>query len=238
MNKQTYINDLTVQLKARNVDDIDEIVSEYDEHFTRKMADGYTEAEIAAKLGTPKEIALQFAAIGSGTEKKSSGRFLSAIGAIVTDIFVVPFFIIMYAWLAVIGATTVASALFGICLLVRPLLPPDFLFIPPMPYVGGALMGAMTIAFGALAAVATVYCGALTFQMGKSYRRWHKNAFTDGKYPPYAIHPILKDHLRRRIRSIGLISLLVFGASFVIGFIVLSASAGSLGFWHVWNWFV
>ena len=237
MNKQTYLSELTGQLKARNIDDIDEIVAEYDEHFTRKMADGYAEEEIAAKLGAPTEIALQFADVGSGADKKKSGRFLAGVGAIAADIFAVPFFIIMYAWLAVIGATSVASALTGICLIIRPLLPPDFLFIPPMPYVGGAFMGAMTIAFGVLAAVATVYSCALTVQMGKSYRRWHKNAFTGGKYPPYAMHPVLKDHLRRRVRSIGLIALIVFGASFIIGFVVLSASAGSLGFWHVWHWF-
>lgn len=238
MNKQTYLSELTSQLKQRNIEDIDEILAEYDEHFTRKKADGYTEEEVAAKLGKPKEIALQFAPSEGGAEKKRSGKFLAGLGAIAADIFAVPFFIIMYAWLVVIGATSLSFALCGISLIIKPLLPPDFLFIPPMPYVGGVFMGAMTIAFGALAAVATVYSGALTFQMGKSYRRWHKNVFTDGKYPPYAIHPILKDHLRRRMRSIGLIALIVFGASFVIGFIVLSASAGSLGFWHVWNWFV
>ena len=238
MTKQTYLIELTGQLKARNVDDIDEIVAEYDEHFTRKMADGFTEEEIAAKLGAPKEIALQFAAVGSGADKKKSGRLLTGIGAIVTDIFVVPFFILMYAWLAVIGATSVSAALFGICLLVRPLLPPDFLFIPPMPYVGGAFLGATSIALAVLAAAATVYCGALTVQMGKSYGRWHKNAFSDGKLPPYAMHPILKDRLRRRLRSVGLVALVVFVASFAIGFIILSASAGSLGFWHVWHWFM
>jgi TctA family transporter len=47
----------------------------------------------------------------------------------------------------------------------------------------------------------------------------------------------MKDHLRRKVRSIGLVALLVFVISFIVGFVVLSASAGSLGFWHVWHWF-
>jgi uncharacterized membrane protein len=62
MNKQAYLNELKAHLKASAVSDIDEIIAEYDEHFTRKIADGYTEEEIAAKLGRPKEIALQFCA--------------------------------------------------------------------------------------------------------------------------------------------------------------------------------
>jgi hypothetical protein len=60
----------------------------------------------------------------------------------------------------------------------------------------------------------------------------------DGKYPPYSMHPMMKDRLRRRLRSVSLIALIVFGATFFIGFVVLAASAGALGFWHVWNWFV
>ena len=80
MTKQTYLNELNTYLKANNVDDIDEIVAEYDEHFTRKMADGYTEEEIAAKLLKPKEIALQFADAGSKTEKKKTNKVLVGIG--------------------------------------------------------------------------------------------------------------------------------------------------------------
>ena len=237
MNKQAYLNELNSHLKSNNVEDIEEIIAEYDVHFTRKMADGYTEEEIAAKLGKPKEIALQFAPSESKSERKKSGKLLTGIGLFFADLFTIPFFIVMYAWLAVIGATSIASALCGISLIIRPLLPSDLIFLPPMPYPGGAIMGAMMIALGVLAAVATIYSCALTVQMGRSFLRWHKNMTNDGKYPPYSMHPVIKDHLRRKLRSFGLIALIVFGAAFVIGFAVLSASAGTFGFWHVWHWF-
>jgi uncharacterized membrane protein len=237
MTKQTYLNELNTYLKANNVEDIDEIVAEYDEHFTRKMADGYTEEEIAARLLKPKEIAQQFAAAGSKTEKKKSNKVLVGIGLFFSDLFVIPFTIVMYAWMAVLGLTAIATAVYGIGLIVRPLLPENILIIPPMPYAGGAIWGVMMIAFGLLAAFASIYFGALTMQMWRAYRRWHKNMFSGGKYPPYSMHPVLKDHLRRKLRSVTMIALVALGAAFVIGFIVMAVSANALGFWHTWNWF-
>jgi uncharacterized membrane protein len=237
VNKQSYLNELNSHLKSNNVEDSDEIIAEYEEHFTRKMADGYTEEEIASKLGKPKEIALQFAPDESGKEKRKTNRWLVGAGLFFTDLFVIPFTILMYAWLAVLGATSIASALVGIALIIRPLLPSNYLFIPSMPYGGGVVWALTMIAFGVLAAVVTVYCARLTVQIVKAYRRWHKNIFSGGKYPPYSMHPVLEDHLRRRLRTVALIAVIVLGVTFLIGYIVMAASAGALGFWHVWHWF-
>lgn len=237
MNKQSYLNELSNHLKTNNVEDIEEIIAEYDIHFIRKMADGYTEEEIASKLAKPKEIALQFAQSESKTEKKQGNKILTGIGLFFSDLLTIPFFIMMYAWMFIIGAVSISSALCGICLIIRPLLPSDIIILPPMPYTGGAIMGAMMIAFCVLAAIAAIYSFALTSQLGKSYMRWHKNMTSGGKYPPYAIHPILKDYLRRKLRNVGMIAIIVFAAAFIIGYIVLAASAGSFGFWHVWHWF-
>jgi uncharacterized membrane protein len=236
VNKQSYLNELQNHLKSNNVEDIGEIIAEYDEHFSRKTADGYTEDEIAAKLGKPKEIALQFTPADNKTAARNGSKVLTGIGLSCADLAAVPFFIVMYAWVLVLAAAAAASVLCGIGLLIKPLLP-DMIFLPPMPYLSGALFGLMMLAFGVLAAAAALYSGALTRQMGKTYLRWHKNASNGGKYPPYSMHPILKDQLRRRLRSIGLIALVVFGAAFVIGFIASAANAGAFGFWHVWHWF-
>ena len=240
MTKELFLKELTDRLKAGQVSDIDEILAEYGEHFDRKLADGYAEEEIAAKLGSPKEIALQFAEAETRPESKKSNKLIAGIGLFFADLVVVPFFGAMYAWLFVLGALSLASALGGISLIIRPLLPADFgaNILPPMPYGGGLLMGAALIALGVLAAVAAVYSCALTVQMGKSYLRWHKNVMNDGKYPPYSMHPVLKDFLRRRLRTVGLVALMAFVISFIVGYIVLAVCAGSPGFWHVWHWFV
>lgn len=238
MNKQTYLSDLFNSLKANNVEDIEEIVAEYEEHFSRKMADGYTEEEISAKLGKPKEIAVQFAPVRQSAGGKSAKKAVLRTGLVFSDLFVSMFFIVMFAWVAVLGAFALSSAVLGFCMLIKPLLPEGFLFIPYMPYAGGAVWGITFIALGALASVLTIYSNALTMQLGRAYLRWHKNTLSDGKYPPLAMHPMLKDNARRKLRSLSLIALVVVGAGFIIGYVILASSAGALGFWHAWNWFV
>ena len=43
MTRETYISELTRLLKKQNTPDIEDIVAEYDAHFTYKTADGFTE---------------------------------------------------------------------------------------------------------------------------------------------------------------------------------------------------
>ena len=50
MTKQEYIDALTKALKIKKVKEIDEIISEYEDHFAFKITDGYSEEEVAAKL--------------------------------------------------------------------------------------------------------------------------------------------------------------------------------------------
>ena len=238
MDKNTWIKELTGYLKAQNIDDIDEIISEYDEHFARKAADGYSEEEIAVKLGGPKEIAAQFFAVKEKPEGKKAGRLFLGAGLAFADIFVASFFIVLFLWVVVLGAAALGSALSGVALIVNPLLPESINVIPPMPYAGAVIMGITVIAFSLLLAIVTQYCWALTVQMGRAYKRWHKNTMTDAKYPPLDVHPTLKDKTRRRLRTMALIALVIFGAGLIVGYVVLAASAGSLGFWHAWNWFV
>ncbi|NLT13963.1 MAG: DUF1700 domain-containing protein, partial [Clostridiales bacterium] len=231
------LNELSSYLKSGNIEDIDEILAEYDEHFMRKMADGYTEEEIAAKLGKPKEIAAQFKPVGIKADQRKGGKIVIGTGLVFADIFVVSFFIVLYAWAIVLGAAALGSAVCGLSLFIRPLLPAGIIFLPPMPYIGGVILGVTLLAFGVLLAVVTVYSWTLTNQLGKAYRRWHKNMMSDGKFPPLAKHPMVKDVTRRKLRTVTLIALIALGVSFIIGYIVMAASAGALGFWHAWKWF-
>ncbi len=238
MDKQTYLKELAGYLKAQNVDDIDEIISEYDEHFTRKASDGYSEEEIAKKLGGPKEIAAQFAAVKVKPERKKPGRVFLWTGLVFADIFIWSFFIVLFLWVVVMGIASLAVAAAGIALILSPLLMSFVTVIPPMPYAGAVIMGVTVIAFAVLLAIVTQYSWALTVQMGRAYRRWHKNTLSETPYPPLDLHPTLKDKTRRRLRTAALLALVVFGVGFVVGYVVLAASAGALGFWHAWNWFV
>ena len=57
MTKQEYLAQLKNELKHNDISDEDEILSEYEQHFAFKLADGFSEEEIAAKLGAPAQIA-------------------------------------------------------------------------------------------------------------------------------------------------------------------------------------
>lgn len=41
----------------------------------------------------------------------------------------------------------------------------------------------------------------------------------------------------RRLRRTARVCLMLFAALFVMGYIVLAISAGSVQFWHAWGWF-
>ena len=71
---------------TNNVSDVEEIIAEYDEHFSFKLSDGYSEEEIAAKLGNPEEIAMQYLA-GNPERKSGAKKAIVVTGLVFADIF-------------------------------------------------------------------------------------------------------------------------------------------------------
>ena len=53
MTKNEFLTQFAAELTKRGFADRDDVLEEYRQHFDFKMADGYTQEEIAAKLGTP-----------------------------------------------------------------------------------------------------------------------------------------------------------------------------------------
>ena len=51
MKKTEFLNKLREELEKRNVADAADILEEYEQHFDLKLADGFFEEEIAARLG-------------------------------------------------------------------------------------------------------------------------------------------------------------------------------------------
>lgn len=56
MKKNEFMTKLADELKKRGVVDADDVAAEYEQHFAFKLADGYSEEEIAAKLGDPAAL--------------------------------------------------------------------------------------------------------------------------------------------------------------------------------------
>lgn len=62
MNKKEFIDILKNQLSGLPKEDIDEILYDYEEHFSVGLVRGKSEDEISKELGDPKKIAKSYKA--------------------------------------------------------------------------------------------------------------------------------------------------------------------------------
>ena len=60
MTKNEFMMQFENELRKRNVSDSVDVAEEYERHFAFKLADGYSEEEIASKLGDPIALAIQY----------------------------------------------------------------------------------------------------------------------------------------------------------------------------------
>lgn len=57
MNRKDYINTLKFNLQGLPIDEVQDILSDYEEHFEIGISKGKAEEEITSELGDPKEVA-------------------------------------------------------------------------------------------------------------------------------------------------------------------------------------
>ena len=71
MTRNEFVTQRTAELHKRNVAAAD-VVEEYQQHFSFKLADGYSEEEIAARLGDPVALAAQLGEAEAGEQRHSA----------------------------------------------------------------------------------------------------------------------------------------------------------------------
>lgn len=237
MTKNDFLSTLTAELKRRDMADTQEIVSEYEQHIAFKMADGYSEEEIVAKLGDPFLIAAQFETDDSQAEKRRS-KWL-AIGAL----FILAFPVALGFLMLIVTAISLAAMAisFGALAVVLFADLNVYSLIPPMPYWNGAVFGLAAAALALLLAVGCVYYAAFIRQLARAYQRLRHNimASASGTAPlPYLpIYPQLGGKTKRRLRLLALLSFALCTVSLILGILAAILSTGSFQFWHAWNWF-
>ncbi|MDW7656920.1 MAG: DUF1700 domain-containing protein, partial [Bacillota bacterium] len=209
MNQKTFLSDLEKNLNERNIDDIAGIVEEYDEHFKFKLADGYSEDEIAARLGSPQDIAAQYKPSGTGRPGGHHGmKALVAAGLSLLFIPALSVIILFFGWVIVLGALAVASAALGV-LLIGGINPVDL--IPFMPGFGAVIMGVCFLGLALLSGIGTVYCLRYAIQWVKAYFHWNRRclALAAGRpaAPPIAATPQYTPRARRLLRRLTGLSL-------------------------------
>lgn len=238
MTRSLYLDELGKHLAANNVDDIEEIIAEYDEHFERKQADGFSEEEISEGLGLPSEIAAQFESGEKARQRPAAVRTLLAVGVGFVDILAASSAIALYACVVAVAAVAFACFVAGAALIVQPFANVWFISIPSMPYGGGLLLAAAMFVLGAVSVVSTVYSFRFTRNLCSTYVRWHKIVLDGGRLPPRPVFPLFdRPRTNRRLRALMVAGIAVFIVLMAAAYVYLSIRAGSIEFWHVWNWF-
>ena len=234
MTKIEFMTQFEAELRKRKVADAADIIDEYGQHFEFKMADGYSEEEIAARLGDPAALAVQFGAVGA----KTSSKPLVIVGLGLAELGAILFFLLLAAWGVVMVAASLSSAALAVCL-VGGINAAGV--IPQMPYWCGAILGLSFAPLCVLIAVGCVYYWAFVRQLVRLFGRFRHNALASASgeavLPSLGINPQFSAKTKRRLRTVALVSLALFAACFVLGFVACAMSAGGLQFWHIWGWF-
>jgi len=242
MNKTEYISALQKNLKDMSVRDIEDIISEYEAHFDYKLRDGFSEEEIAAKLGDPKELAEQF---GIPSDKRNPLKAAAILtGLAFMDVIAWPMFVAIFSFTVALASCAVAFFAGGLYWVFRM----RFFFIqgyellPHIPFYGvSLLLGLCMLALFALSACGTAYYTSYAKGLTRSFLRIHQNciALANGRpaLPALPVQTRMKPLTRRILRMAIIISLAVSVVLLIAGYIAATISAGSFEFWHIWGWF-
>ena len=238
MTKLEFIEKLTAELKRSSVADAADIIEEYEQHFAFKLSDGYTEEEIAAKLGDPKEIAAQYAP--APAEKTGGKKVVPVIGLGVTDFFFGVLYSLLCAWEIIMGVFTVAVSILSVNFIGNLSLL-KYSMALDMPVHCAIVLGIAFAALTVLSAIGTIYFFGFIKQLARSFGRFHKNALAaaSGKatLPPLPVYPQFTGKTKRMLRKTATLSTAVFAVCFLAGFVTCVITAGSFEFWHTWGWF-
>ncbi len=236
MKRNEFIELLKNALKDRGISDYSEIADEYEEHFDFKLRDGYSEEEIARKLGDPTVIAEQYDK--SDIAVKPKCKWLTLIELGIMDFFAAIFYIVLICFGIGIAALIGCLGLGGVCLIGNSNI---YNLIPVMPYHIAVIFGITLIALAVVTAVCFVYYIALLKQLFIFYKRFHRNTVALAKdraiLPQVSATPQLSPKIHRLLRKILTVAFLTFVFLFTASFVVAIVTAGDFEFWHIWGWF-
>ena len=94
-------------------------MEKHDEYFDFKLADGYSEQEIAARLGDPVKLAAQFKPAAPGEKCPAGKKALTVTGLVLLDILAELALVALVAFGVVLIAAAAALGGAGVCLLAR-----------------------------------------------------------------------------------------------------------------------
>lgn len=198
MTKKTFIEVLKKNLHMIPIEDMNDLIYDYEEHFTLGEAEGRTEDEICKSLGNPYDIAKQVRAdyvIAEAVEESTSSNILRAVLAslglgLFNLIFVLGPFLGLAGVLIGLWAASLGVTLSGICLVLgmafRPLLELIPYVVVSMPFgnMAAILIGIGFTAMGLLMGIGTYYLTKGGLSLTARYLQFNYNIISNRKDNP------------------------------------------------------
>ena len=234
MTKLEYLNELKAELNKNAVVDAEEILSEYEQHFLFKLADGFTEEEIAVKLGSAAQIAAQFAGISGERKIKGGKKFFLVLWLTIIGVFEAMLYGAFFCFVVALFCGSLVPAVLGVELIMGL----NYMnILPPMPYAGAVIFGITLLSVSVILVIFAIYCLAYLRQMVRASLRWRKNLLSAEALPLLPLNPQFKPKTRRAVRTILLWAVLIYAIGFVVGYAFLSYYTQAWEFWHALGWF-
>ena len=234
MTKLEYLNELKAELNKNAVVDAEEILSEYEQHFLFKLADGFTEEEIAVKLGSAAQIAAQFAGISGERKIKGGKKFFLVLWLTIIGVFEAMLYGAFFCFVVALFCGSLVPAVLGVELIMGL----NYMnILPPMPYAGAVIFGITLLSVSVILVIFAIYCLAYLRQMVRASLRWRKNLLSAEALPLLPLNPQFKPKTRRALRTILLWAVLIYAIGFVVGYAFLSYYTQAWEFWHALGWF-
>ena len=214
MNKIEFLSQLERELKKHNVSDIIEIIDDYREYFDQQISIGQKEENIASYIGEIQSIVDDYVTIDKGNHKKW-------FELVTVSIIALPLLILSYGVLIVTAASALSFWAIAIYYLFDV---SSFSFMPFIPLVPRFFYIALSLSAAVLMFSFSVRYYGMLNSMTKQYIV--KQTIRIGDYViPSIYQRILK------------ISAICFVILFISSFIVSVISAGTIQYWHEWQWF-
>lgn len=195
MNREEYISRLKLSLQSLPMDELNDILSDYEEHFDIGISKGKSEEEISRELGDPREVANSYRTSYSSNEgmgnydrrnnyqDDGARRLLVAILLIAFNLIIVlgPYMGLLGLLLGVYGAA-VSFVIGGIVLLLGL---PFSIFVPISTphFLTSISFGIGLIGLGVLGIILGVYLTKGIYKLTLRYINWNMDLINRGGAP-------------------------------------------------------
>ena len=214
MNKSEFLATMEKELKKRNVTDVEDIIEDYREYFDQHIALGQKEEDISSFIGDIKSIIEDYVIVDQRNHKKW-------FELVTVSVIALPLLIMSYGFLIVTAASALAFWAIAIYYIFNV---SSFSFMPVIPFIPKIFYILSSLSASALMFSFSIRYYGMLNSMTKQYIVKQTIRIGDFVIPK----------IYQNIFKISLISFMIL---FVVTFIVSVISAGTIQYWHEWQWF-